>query len=87
LAIARRADTPRASSWPTTATTKAANANIVTAATFSVAPKAMRSTSVSKAAATGHRKLRRALASVARRHAITGPMPDSSTSTSASGTV
>ncbi len=41
----------------------------------------------SSAHATGTRKLRRALASVARRQAITGPMPLSSTRISASGTV
>ncbi|MDQ3849801.1 MAG: hypothetical protein M3296_04190 [Actinomycetota bacterium] len=39
------------------------------------------------AAATGTRKLRRALARVARRQATSGPMPLSSTSTRASGTV
>ena len=39
------------------------------------------------AAAAGSRKLRRALAAVALRHAITGPIPLSSTSVIASGTV
>ena len=44
-------------------------------------------TAIAAAAATGSAKFRRTLASVARRQAISGPMPLSSTSTSASGTV
>ena len=42
---------------------------------------------ISAAAPSGSAKFRRALASVARRQAMTGPIPLSSTSTSASGTV
>ena len=60
---------------------------MISAVALPVTPNASSATSTTRAPAVGHRKLRRALASVARRHAMTGPMPDSSTSTSASGTV
>ena len=43
--------------------------------------------SVTSPAATGSAKLRRRLATVTRRHAMIGPIPDSSTRTSASGTM
>jgi hypothetical protein len=60
---------------------------MIRAVALSVTPNATRATSTTRAPVTGQRKLRRALASVARRHAMTGPMPDSRTSISASGTV
>ena len=70
-----------------TASTKAAKTNIRTAVALSVTPAARSATSSASATAVGTRNVRRALAAVARRQAIAGPMPDSSTSTSASGTV
>ena len=60
---------------------------MISAVALPVTPKASRATSTTSAATVGHRKLRRALARVARRQAMTGPMPESRTSTSASGTV
>ncbi len=55
------------------------------APTLPVTPATRQTSSVTTAAPTGNAKLRRRFAAVARRHAISGPMPDSSTSTSASG--
>ncbi len=49
-------------------------------------PSSSASTSASAATAIGSVKLRRRLAAVARRQAISGPMPDSSTSRNVSGT-
>ena len=67
--------------------TNAPQQNIAIANGFSCTPAASSTSSVRSASAAGARKWRRALARVARRQAITGPMPLSSTSTSASGTV
>jgi hypothetical protein len=50
-----------------------------------VTPAATSSTNTPAATAPGTRNVRRRFAGVARRHAITGPIPDNSTSTSASG--
>jgi hypothetical protein len=86
--IARRARTPRQNSCPTTATTKAARQNIASAACRSATPPATSSTtSTAAAAADGKISARLRFAAVARRQAITGPSPDSSTRTSASGTM
>ena len=60
---------------------------MIAAAGRAPAPTASTRTSAARAATIGTRKLRRALAHVARRQAMTGPIPDSSTSRSASGTV
>jgi hypothetical protein len=57
------------------------------APTLLVTPPATSAASVTSPATTGQTNVRRRLATVARRHAITGPMPDSRTRTSASGTV
>ena len=85
--MARRALAPRKNSCATLAKTKAAQQNIAMAAGLTTTPATSSDSSASSAAEVGIRKFRRALASVARRQAITGPMPLSSTSTSASGTV
>ena len=50
-------------------------------------PSAPSTASAATPASAGLSRLRRRFAAVARRQAITGPMPESSTSTSASGTV
>ena len=67
--------------------TNAAQQNIAIANGFSAMPDQIRTTNVASATSTGTTKLRRALASVARRQAIAGPIPLSSTRISASGTV
>ena len=85
--MARRARTPRTSSWPTEPATKAANANMHSASGFWATWTGSRATAHSAAHALGKRKLRRVLAAVARRQAITGPIPLSRTSIRASGTV
>jgi hypothetical protein len=69
------------------ANTNAPQQNIAIANGFSRTPAASSTSRVSSADRAGIRKWRRALAKVARRQAITGPIPLSSTSTSASGTV
>ena len=51
------------------------------------APSTSATTAAAAAATSGTTKLRRRFAAFARRQAISGPIPDSSTSTSASGTV
>jgi hypothetical protein len=86
-AIARRTRTPRTSSWPIDPSTNAAKANIASASGFCCTSIGSSATTVITAHTIGTMKLRRTLDAVARRHAITGPMPESSTSTSASGTV
>jgi hypothetical protein len=86
-AIARRARTPRKNSCPTLPSTNAAQQNIAIANGFCETPAANNRTSVSRAQRIGARKFLRALAKVARRQAITGPMPLSSTRIKASGTV
>ena len=83
--IARRAPTPRHSSCPTAATTNAAKLNISSAGIEPVTPSAISSTATPAPTPTGSAKLRFRFAAVARRHAISGPIPESSTSTSASG--
>ena len=66
---------------------KAAQQNIASASGLESTPPSTSTTSTNSAHASGTRKLRRALASVARRQVITGPMPLSSTRISANGTV
>ena len=67
--------------------TNAAAQNIAIANGLCETPAPSSATSATSARSAGATKLRLALASVARRQAITGPMPLSSTRTSASGTV
>ena len=87
-AIALRALTPRQYSWPTLPSTNAAQQNIAIASGLPVlTPAPSSATSVTSAASSGATKLRRALASVALRQAMTGPIPLSSTRIRASGTV
>jgi hypothetical protein len=83
--IARRARIPRHSSCPTVPNTKAAKENMSSAGIELVTPAASSPHSTTSAAVVGTAKVRRRFAGVARRQAIRGPMPDSSTSTSASG--
>ena len=84
----RRARQPRAYSWTTTARTKAATQYIASASGRRAAsPSASSTTSVTIVTASGPRSTRRRFATVARRHGTTGPSPDSSARTSASGTV
>src|SRR3954449_4375435 len=87
FAIARRAEAPRANSCATTATTNAANANMRIDGQLCVTAAATRTTQTATAAAIGQMKLRRTVLSVVRRHAATGPIPESRTSISASGTM
>src|SRR5919204_4170590 len=85
---AARAFAPRQNSCTTTATTNAASTNIASdCQSLPACEKASSSTSPTAAAISGPWNTRRMPASVTRRQAITGPIPDKSTSTSASGTV
>src|SRR5687767_669007 len=67
--------------------TNAAKVNMSSDVVLSVTPSATSTTTVASATAVGARNARRAFAGVARRQAMTGPMPDNSTSTNANGTV
>jgi hypothetical protein len=83
--IARRARTPRQYSCPTAAKTNAANENMISDVALLVTPATSSTASVPSAAPAGTANTLRRLAGVARRQAMTGPTPDSSTRTSASG--
>ena len=79
---------PRQNSWPMAAMAKNAPQKSTTVAGEEpIGTTVNAAIAMSAAAPTGTAKLRRALARVARRQGITGPIPESRTRTSASGTV
>src|ERR671914_2963378 len=86
--ITRRAEAPRQNSCVTTDRTKATNENISSDGTLSAASvSASSAASASAVASAGNRSTRRSELHVTRRQVSTGPIPASSTSTSASGVV
>src|SRR3954453_10804545 len=84
----RRAEAPRQNSCATVASTKATRQNMSSEGMLSAAfVNATSATSAANVNASGATTTRLSPDSVTRRQANMGPMPDSSTSTSASGTV